>query len=195
MVAIKTYTHGNKTLKIYQDENTDSPRTWDNLSKFICFHNRYDLGDKHNFKSDEYNSFAEMAKDIEAKEDTAIMLPLYMLDHSGITISLTDFNDRWDSGQIGFVIVTKEDIRKEYKVKRVTKKLIEDAKRIAENEVETYDQYLTGEIYGFKLFENDVETDSCWGFYGLDVKTNGMLDYINDKELVTYLSENLVVSI
>jgi hypothetical protein len=55
-------------------------------------------------------------------------------------------------------------------------------------EVEVYDQYLSGDVYGFVLKElqtcptcNDVNEeviDSCWGFYGGDFKANGMFDAI-----------------
>ncbi len=44
---------GNYRLKIYQDDNTDSPRSWDNLGTMICFHRRYNLGDKHNYSHEE----------------------------------------------------------------------------------------------------------------------------------------------
>ena len=43
-------------------------------------------------------------------------------------------------------------------------------------QVEEYDHYLTGEVYGFTLYENGEETDSCWGYYGDDLTQNGILD-------------------
>ena len=43
-------------------------------------------------------------------------------------------------------------------------------------EVEEYDHYLQGEVYGFTLYENGEETDSCWDFYGDDLTQNGILD-------------------
>lgn len=36
------------------------------------------------------------------------MVPLYLLDHSHLSLSIVDFNDRWDSGQIGFAFLTAE---------------------------------------------------------------------------------------
>jgi hypothetical protein len=39
-------------------------------------------------------------------------------------------------------------------------------------EVYVYDQYLSGEVYGWV-----TETDSCWGFSGSDVEANGLLEY------------------
>lgn len=37
------------------------------------------------------------------------ILPLYLYDHSGITMSTTSFNDRWDSGQVGYIYASRED--------------------------------------------------------------------------------------
>ena len=43
-------------------------------------------------------------------------------------------------------------------------------------EVEEYDQYLQHEVYGFTLYKNREEIDSCWGYYGGDLAKNGILD-------------------
>ena len=34
-------------------------------------------------------------------EKSYVVLPVYLLDHSGLSVSTTDFNDPWDSGQTG----------------------------------------------------------------------------------------------
>lgn len=41
-----------------------------------------------------------------------------------------------------------------------------------------YNQYLTGEVYGYVL-EVEGEEDSCFGFYGDDPVTNGMMDNLS----------------
>ena len=41
-------------LRVYPDENVfESPREWDNFGTMICFHKKYNLGDKHDFKTPE----------------------------------------------------------------------------------------------------------------------------------------------
>ena len=42
----------------------------------------------------------------------------------------------------------------------------EKAENLLRSEVETYDQYLRGECYGYQLYEDGEEIDSCWGFLG-----------------------------
>ena len=172
----------NKTLEVKQDEYAESPRHDDNLSTMICFHGRYNLGDKHNYKHQDYSGWAEMEKAIIKNESPAVILPLYLYDHSGITISTSPFSCKWDSGQIGFIFVSKEKLRNEYKVKRINKEIIDRATKILLAEVETYDLYLRGEIYGYTLLnENGEVEDSCWGFIGSDIETNGILDNIGEK--------------
>jgi len=178
MEEAKEITKGGKTfrIKIIHDENPESPREWDNLGTMVCFHGRYNLGDKHEYNSDHYNRWDDMEKEIIKRENVCVILPLYLYDHSGITMNTTGFSCPWDSGQVGYVFVSKEKVRKEYGVKRITKKVIEQVTNVLVGEVSTYDQYLTGDVYGYEIYEvttnNGIETetfvDSCWGFYGSD---------------------------
>lgn len=149
---------------IEQDENAMNPRTeFDNFGHMICFHKRYNLGDKHQM------DMGELAEIINRKD--VLALPLFLYDHSGITMSTGrgyPFNDPWDSGQVGYIYITYEEIRKEYSVKHVTKETLEKARHLLESEVETYDAYISGQVYGYVVYENedgDV-ADSCWGYYG-----------------------------
>jgi hypothetical protein len=170
-------------LKVVHDSSAESPRSWDNLGTMICFHRRYDLGDKHNYNADDYSGWEEMKQALIKEENTAVILPLYMLDHSVIKISTSSFKGeiaRWDSGQIGFILVSKKKALEEFGGKIVTKKLKERLEKILEGEVKTYTQYVEGEVYGFVIEDEDGEyIDSCYGFYGRDFATNGMLDYID----------------
>ena len=184
----KTGKTKDKALNIYHENDPENPREWDNLGVMVCTHKRYTLGDKHTFNFDNHNSWNEVEKAIKREYKTAVILPLFLYDHSWITMRTTSFNDGWDSGQVGFIYVTKEDIRKEYNVKRISPKLLEKIKGYLINEVETYDQYLTGEVYRFEVTDlNGVELDSCGGFFGTDFKMNGLADYI-DKELIESLT-------
>jgi hypothetical protein len=162
------------TIKIIQDDDSESPREWDNLGKMVCKHRDYKLGDEQipeDYFSDKLGDtvYLDNLKEVqnwitEIYGKIAVILPLYLYDHSGISISTSDnypYNDRWDSSTIGFIFVTYEMLRKEYNKKRVSKRMIREAKRILMGEVETYDQYLTGDVWGY-----DTEEDSCWGYYG-----------------------------
>lgn len=155
------------SLKIYLDNCPEDPRNWDNMSKMVCFHRKYNLGDDHNYKVGDYSGWHELAEAIEKDYDIAAMVPLYMYDHSGITISTTPFSCPWDSGQIGWAFITKDVIRKEFGMKRVSAKAKERALEVLLAEIQVYDEYLRGDVYGYTLEdENGDLVDSCWGFYG-----------------------------
>jgi hypothetical protein len=200
-------------LHIVHDNDPNSPRSWDNLGTMICVHTRYDLGDIQadskleclqqiadelgiteiiedlEMYEEIYNDQEQLQDWINSREDF-VMLPLYLYDHSGITMSTSSFSCRWDSGQVGYIYCTTNTILKEYgntNLSTLTK--VED---ILEDEVKTYDQYLTGDIYGFELYKKEKCSsghehlefiDSCYGFYGDDFKQNGIFDHI-DSELI-----------
>jgi len=161
-------------LKIEQDQDPMNPRTdWDNITTMICFHKRYDLGDKTDYKSSDFDSWGELKEHIESDNKVLMIKPLYMYDHSGITISTSSFSCQWDSGQIGWVFITEKQLNlmcgKDYD--RSEEKLEE----IIKGEVKIYDQYLTGEVYRYVLFE--IETcslghehktliESCGSYFG-----------------------------
>ena len=103
---------------------------------------------------------------------TRLVLPLYLYDHSGISIKVGSFigkaqHANWDSGQVGFIYVTGKDVEKEFNTKNINVELSNKIEKILENEVKIYNDYLTGNVYGYVVEDKQGEqVDSCWGFYG-----------------------------
>ena len=165
-----------QTVSIYQDMSAESPREWDNLGTMVCFHTRYSLGDNHDIDHNDYNSFSEIIKANTNEAD--MVLPLFLYDHSDITMGITPFHCRWDSGQVGYITISKEKIIKEYGNDSIETRA--NITRYLRNEVETYSQYLEGECYGYILKDSEgEEIDSCFGFYGYDPTTNGIFDQLD----------------
>jgi hypothetical protein len=185
-----TIEKGKYRLEINQDNSPINPRDNDNISKMVCFHRRYNLGDKHEYQQDNYNSWDELEKSIIKNEDPICIFPLYLYDHSGITISINSFNDRWDSGQVGFVFVTKEYAKEIYNKKRISKKIKDRIEEIIKNEVEEFDNFLTGNVYCIDLYNDNKLIESFGGFYGEDFWLNGM-SYELPQEVITELIEEL----
>ena len=165
------------TLKIIPDENPLNPRTdCDHLGIMLCWHRRYSLGDSHPY--DTPQDFAESA----AAKDMFVCLPVYLLDHSGLYVSVNDFNDSWDSGQLGLIYCTKQDAQKWFNKPDVTE---DEIKKELTAEVEEYNDYLNGAWYGFLIegLDGEVE-DSCGGFrYDGSMKklASEMKSYVSDK--------------
>lgn len=175
------------TMEIYVDHFPSNPRTeWENIGTMVCFHNRYRLGDKHDYNSNDFDSWDELQQQIIKDHDPAVILPIYMYDHSGVTISTTPFGCMWDSGQIGFIYLSKEKARKEFK--RMTGKVKVSLIKNLECEVKTYDQYLRGDVYGFQILEGDEVIESVSGFYGEEsaiTEANSCLKYYNEKHPIS----------
>lgn len=95
------------------------------------------------------------------RDDIAIILPIHAYEHGGITISHGSFSCQWDSGQLGWHYVTKEALESEWGGDE------EKAKKYLEAELEVYDNYLQGDVWGFTIEDEEGDdVDSCWGFYG-----------------------------
>ena len=182
MELIKEVKRNGKTLKIFTDE-CNNPREWDNLTKMVCFHKRYNLGDTQtDYRQEAFESWDELKAEIIEKEKPLVIKPLYMYDHSGITISTEPFSCPWDSGQIGWVYITNKRIDACGTTINDNETFTQYKERLEEYleiEVKTYDQYITGDVYQFQLTDENGEIiDSCGGFFGDDWKNNGLLDNV-----------------
>jgi hypothetical protein len=181
MKPIETIEFGNQRAEIYYDEDMGSPREeYDNFGMMVCSHRNYILGDEQLYIND-FDSWDDVEKYLIEERNAKVVLPLSLYDHSGITMNVGVCHG-WDSGQVGFIYASEEDCVKEFGKDYDMNKI----ESILRGEVETYDEYLRGNVYGYKIFEKqrvvdkcphcdgvinerdeDVETDSCWGFYGL----------------------------
>lgn len=153
-----------------------------------------------------------------------VILPIYAYEHGGITISTGGFSCPWDSGQVGFVYISREEAALAYNLPKDSSwstmvrpvpladacTLHQWATDYCEDSVKTYDQWLQGDVYGYRIFEygpekqaivaayqgvdvedidiDDIdldrlnETDSCWGFYGQEYCMQEALDYVPEEE-------------
>lgn len=173
----------NRVLKIIQDSDFNPRVDQDNLGTIYSWHSRYALADKKDWKSKETfqlhkNDYISAKDAVESNttKENVVIIPLYIYDHSGITISSSPFDCRFDSGQFGFITVTKEKLRQEFGCKRITKSIIQKAKEILESEIKAFDHYLTDNQYSFTIEENE-ESEGYFGpFHGENLYTNGMMD-------------------
>jgi hypothetical protein len=231
-----------RRVRIVQDCDADSPRTWDNMGVMACWHSRYTLGDEQpkvdsgewlrdlaveacprlgeiieywenegwDWLQSKLGTYSEADQAIIPHLDDLIgrvlvkhfvILPLYLYDHSGITMNVGGFSCPWDSGQVGYIVCSLSkalecwllsegdwDTEVEYTDGPVT--LREGTTRNLKCEVETYAQFLEGNVYGFIVEECEEcdccghaeweHVDSCFGFYGYDPEENGMADHLDD---------------
>jgi len=184
------FTFGDYTINVEQDVDPINPREdIGNFGRMICWHNRYTLGDKHGYgtnsvfihvvsglytnKATEDLTQKEFTRCLKSAGKKNVILPLFLYDHSGITMNTSGFSCNWDSGIVGYIFVSLESIRAEYNVKNVTKKLREKVENILNAEVIMYNNYLTGNVFGYTVenIDNDI-IGSCCGFLGFDGMTD-----------------------
>ena len=104
---------------------------------------------------------------LERLEPKAI-LPVYVYEHSGSSISTSPFSCRWDSGQIGFIyIADKEKFKKAFGLKKMNNQKALDVMDSIIREINTI---WNGFVYGFIVKDNESgeHIDSCGGFIGYD---------------------------
>lgn len=179
------------TIRLVYDEDAENPRKWCNVGTMACWHSRYTLGDimSDNDQDCFLSSLAikadplieDMSDERDATDDASviesfnkrraevlsnhyIMLPLYLYDHSGITMSTEPFSCQWDSGQVGFIYCAMERARKEWT--GTDAEIRAKAEAYLRGEVEIYDAYLTGQVVGYIAEDpRGIEIGSCWGYY------------------------------
>ncbi len=195
-------------VRIEQDQDASNPRKeWDHVGTMVCWHRRYNLGDDQpsedageyllGLASDKVSGKYPEALLIKNREKILhkhyVILPLYLYDHSGITMSCSSFSCPWDSGQVGFIYCDLKKALEELVPKgckswddvcsatehRPSMTVREITEKYLRGEVEEYDQYLTGDVHGYIVESFDPEDyddeedddhwqheDSCWGFFG-----------------------------
>jgi len=165
-------------IEIHQDCSPDSPRNWDNVGILCTSHRQYDLENETKINFSDFSSWGEIRDELVKthKAIPALIFPLFMLDHSTQHIRFNrDFSDcgdygRWDSGQIGYIYTTRERLIASLGYPpnfRLTNARIMDIQNILEQEIQTWDDYGNGLVYGFIIRNPEgQDVDSCWGYIG-----------------------------
>ena len=167
--AIYTEKYHDLSIKIYQDEDYQSPEDDRDAGLFL-------VGYHHDFYVDRSTrkdgrsvggisrelAVAIKEADKEYSPEVAEYIKKYHIFgleayiHSGVSLALSnegDFPDRrWDVSQLGLVFVAK----KEWRTRPA-------ARKAALGLISTWNDSLSGNVYGYVI---EPSGDSCWGFYG-----------------------------
>ena len=123
------------------------------------------------------------------KSEIAIAYPITKYQHGEIFLQL-GHKSGWDYAALGFVYVTKETLRKEYGVTRITKSVIARAESCLQSELNMLTSWLNGECYGWQIKEyaltddglawEEVDVlDSCWGYFDKEQARGDMKDMLS----------------
>ncbi len=169
------------SINVYQDSDPQSPDEWDNDERFlVAFHRDFTV-ERTDFTQGLCESIARNGKyeddsiNYEAKQaikDYHVFgLEAYI--HSGVVLALSNegnFVDRqWDVSQLGLVFVSKKEAR--YK---------RHARTLALSLIETWNDYLSGSVYGYMIEKDGEKNGGVWGFCG-DYEKSGLIDNAKDE--------------
>lgn len=163
---VRTYPNG-WSITLEDDPYPVDPREWDHVGTMVTWHGRYDLGDEQ-VQAEDYADVEDLVRELKRERGARCVLPLYLFDHSGLSISTyaEDFRrwdaQGWDWGLVGVIFTTTVRLQEmgsgHLKAARV--------RSILRAEVEEYDDYLRGDVVGFVVRdERGHDVEACGGFY------------------------------
>lgn len=211
--AFETFEHAGLKVELHYDDAPEhqDPREYDNVGTMVCWHDRATLGDEQldrhtmtfEVPCDRCNGegWREIGRwnvdcakcggqgevDVHPVEHfkrtrgARVVLPLYLYEHGGMTMRTTAFGDPWDSGQVGFIFDTPKGLHDCWGPDATDEQITE----VLKGEVELYDTWLRGEVYGYivtgpdgedipELLPTGTPDFSCWGYLG-------ELDYVRSE--------------
>lgn len=179
-ISIKETADGYEARYLVQDSDTMRPDEWGDDNLFLVnYHRSFQVGrekiitenDLKNWYRQNFSDYKDDTEDENGIEKFPLetdyhIFALSCYIHSGVVLSLQQGNwnpfdqQGWDTSHVGAVLVSREEWPDADK-----------AQEAAESLVETWNQYLSGDVYGivketYDKGKTPVNQDSCWGFYG-----------------------------
>lgn len=150
-------------IKIEVDLEPVNPRELNSLGTMVCFYDKQHLGDSHSFDTPA-NVMAYI------KEQKAISRAIYS------SLATPSFKG-WDTKQMGVIFAEAYKIYKQWEIKRITPKIKKQVLDLLKKELDTYDQYLRGDVFCYALAKGGKSPVKGQGsYYGYDFENNGLLE-------------------
>lgn len=149
------------TLEIVQDDCTYSPRENANAG-ILCISNKNVTNETDDFKVEDHKDWDGVERWLQTKKGAIAMLPVFVYDHGGITISTTPSWDCWDERHVGYYYTTKQNFQD-----CVGGELdANNIKQVLESEIKELNQYFRGDVYAFKITNKLGNViDFCGSYY------------------------------
>lgn len=148
--VVREETIGDYVVKVIVDPCQPNPREWDHLGTMVFF------GEYHHKNEEEFSSLESFLE--WEKEEKPIILEL-RVSSQGDRIVGEEYIGA--SEPDGFIYVSREAARKEF-----GRNYRKRALALLECELKILSYCLAGEVYGYQVWHNGEEIDSCYGFIG-----------------------------
>lgn len=176
--AIETVKVGSVVGSLYPDDYPSDPREeWENATTLAMpGHRRYELGDKDARQRYAWCETIDELADALHDDGYVTLVPIYLYDHSGLAIRAgAGFGEidpqGWDSGIVGFGAMSADQWNASMgAIWRGDPAQGEKMREIIIGEIETYGQYLSGDVYSVVIEHAATGEilDSCGGFHGYE---------------------------
>lgn len=155
--AIHQETRNGLTIKIIPESDPIRPDEIGDDSLFlVAGHRQFFVAGPKDYSPEKYTS-------------THWRFNLEAYIHSGVVLALSNegqFPDRsWDVSQLGVVFVSREYWR-----------TANEAREAALSLIESWNDYLSGNVYGYQVLDAGAVIESCWGYPGDYDQKDGVLD-------------------
>lgn len=164
-------------VEVNYDHDPMDPREWSE-TKMYCLSDRYNIGDKHDYKPDSFESMGEFFDTLHedeawTKNKIWIICPVYFADYGGGNTALSlgsalerdyyedeDEDEKFNCGSrpSGFMYLL-EDAKGNFSNEGAAAQFMED-------ELKSYAQYMNGEVWCYVIEDRNGEViESCGGYY------------------------------
>jgi len=187
MTYVEEYVNGDYKLLIAHDELALSPRE-ENCNLFSL-----GLYGKYSFYNEDLpeSEHEDFLKSLRGNSEF-LAFPVHCYEHSGVAFNTTGFSCPWDSGMIGFIYTNKLNVYQDHNVRRISPKLKERLRVIAEAELQELEDYVNGRTYLYELYKDEEEISSCSGFLGDEHEKNGLFEHVLEWRDVQFKTEHMV---
>jgi hypothetical protein len=183
------------SVNIVHDDDAESPRQWDNMGTLVILDENLGLPCDGNHNKHDFKSIAALMAHLQVNQ--SVWLPVFFRD--GYTKSIETnvaemvrqkiaysnlpedaesdaIEELWPRGQCGVIFIDSDKVAHEYGDDTPENRA--KALECLKGEIDTYNQWLAGDIWGYEIERIEVckscecskntFVDSCWGFYGLE---------------------------
>lgn len=157
-----------KLYPLIRASDIDPREECDCITSMIGIQPKYAFPKDLDYNPRNYSSMEDFEQDIIENEHPVAMKRFYIYDHSQIALSLKPFNDPWDSGIGGVVLITPDSLEKF----GVTP---ENAESALISEFNEYAAYVMGNLWEISIYSEDdpltpIDGETFAGYYDDAVK-------------------------
>ena len=187
---------------IRRDETVESPRiSQENIAHIAAIHGRYNIADPGwelepgSLLYQTWEKLKEQGYDVPCEEwsdecfsllekwlqERAVIEPLMIYDHGGISLTIGSKANSWDTSLVGFIIVFRDELVEH----NIPGDWREAAEKIIREELEEYNRYLAGDVWciarytSFEQYCLDEPEEVFCGYIGQEYALKEAEQYCN----------------